>query len=317
MENWQLAQRQSLPLPQKIRLSEVRIKTWHEHWEGETYVSFSGGKDSTVLLHLVREIYPNTPAVFVNTGLEYPEIVDFVRTIENVIWLKPTKNFKRVLEEHGYPVVSKSNAQKIRQLRTLDKNSKSYILRNTGVNSKGVISPIGKLPEKWRFLVHAPFKISERCCDVMKKTPFKSYEKKTGRHTYTGNMAADSQLRRSNYLKHECNRFTGTPVSTPLGFWLEQDIWKYLDEFNVPYSEIYNKGTSRTGCMFCLFGLHMEKEPNRFQRMYETHPKQWKFCMKTLGLSEVLQFLKIPSKPRRRLLIEPQYSRLVGGKIKK
>lgn len=67
------------------------------------YVSFSGGKDSTVLLDLVRSEYPNVKAVFVDTGLEYPEIRSFVKTFDNVEILKPKKNFKQVIQEYGYP----------------------------------------------------------------------------------------------------------------------------------------------------------------------------------------------------------------------
>ena len=88
MEYWQLKQRQALPLDAKIEMSKRRIREWYDGMDGLIYVSFSGGKDSTVLLHLVRSIYPDTPAVFLNTGLEFPEIVRFVRKMENVTWLK-------------------------------------------------------------------------------------------------------------------------------------------------------------------------------------------------------------------------------------
>ena len=56
---------QSLPLEAKIVKSQLRIREWYEYWNGEVYVSFSGGKDSTVLLHLVRELYPDVPLCFV------------------------------------------------------------------------------------------------------------------------------------------------------------------------------------------------------------------------------------------------------------
>lgn len=89
-----LAQRQSLPLEAKIEMSKKRIREWYEHYDGDVYVAFSGGKDSTVLLHLVRSMYPDVEAVFSDTGLEYPEIREFVKTIDNVTWVKPKKNFK-------------------------------------------------------------------------------------------------------------------------------------------------------------------------------------------------------------------------------
>jgi len=75
---WQLQQRQGLPLSIKEKYSERRIREWYEYWNGEVYICFSGGIDSTVLLNIVRKLYPNVPAVFSDTGLEYPEIRDFV-----------------------------------------------------------------------------------------------------------------------------------------------------------------------------------------------------------------------------------------------
>ena len=85
-----LKMKQALPLEVKVLLTKDRIRQWvNEYGEDGTYVAFSGGKDSTVLLHLVRERYSNVPAVFCDTGLEYPEIREFVKTFDNVIWLKP------------------------------------------------------------------------------------------------------------------------------------------------------------------------------------------------------------------------------------
>ena len=74
MQMEDLLQRQSLPLEAKIRMTEIRIRDWYDYWDGNVYVSFSGGKDSTVLLHIVRSMYPEVPAVFSDTGLEFPEI---------------------------------------------------------------------------------------------------------------------------------------------------------------------------------------------------------------------------------------------------
>lgn len=108
-----LYQMQSLPLKHKITMTKQRIRGWYEHWDGNVYVSFSGGKDSTVLLDIVRQMYPDVPAVFVDTGLEYPEIREFVKTFDNVTWLKPKMNFRQVIEKYGYPMFSKEVSETV------------------------------------------------------------------------------------------------------------------------------------------------------------------------------------------------------------
>lgn len=101
---------QHLSLDLKIIMAKSRIRQWYNEFSGDVYISFSGGKDSTVLLHLVRELYPEVPAVYVDTGLEYPEIRDFVKTIDNVTWLRPKMNFKEVILKYGYPIISKEQS---------------------------------------------------------------------------------------------------------------------------------------------------------------------------------------------------------------
>lgn len=104
---------QSWSLERKIQVTQTRIIEWYQRNNGKVYVSFSGGKDSTVLLDLVRRIYPDVPAVFIDTGLEYPELREFVKTIPNVTWLKPKMNFRKVIEKYGYPVISKEVSKRV------------------------------------------------------------------------------------------------------------------------------------------------------------------------------------------------------------
>jgi 3'-phosphoadenosine 5'-phosphosulfate sulfotransferase (PAPS reductase)/FAD synthetase len=295
IEMWQLKQRQSLPLSIKEKYTNARIRAWYEYWNGQVYVSFSGGKDSTVLLHQVRRLYPDVPAVFCDTGLEYPEIREFVKTIENVVWMKPKMSFKKVLETYGYPIVSKKVARFVRDLQNpTDRNAAVRNLRLTGMNRKGVFCPSQILPKKWRPLIEAPFKVSDKCCDVMKKEPLLRYAKETGRRPMTAVMAYESGMREKMYLKNGCNVFSGkNAISMPMAFWVEDDIWKYIHKYDVEYSTIYDMGEKRTGCCFCMFGVHLEKGTNRFQRMKSTHPTLYNYCMNTLGLKQCLQFIGV------------------------
>lgn len=103
-----LYQMQSLPLSAKIRMTQNRINAWvDEFGEDGVYVSFSGGKDSTVLLDIVRKDYPNIEAVFVNTGLEQPSVRNFAIRQNNVTEIRPSINFRYVICKYGYPVISK------------------------------------------------------------------------------------------------------------------------------------------------------------------------------------------------------------------
>lgn len=290
-----LKQRQSLPLNIKVALTKRRITEWYEAHDGMVYVAFSGGKDSTVLLHIVRSMYPEVPAVFADTGLEFPEIRDFVRQTANVVWVKPRKNFKQVLEEEGYPIISKSVARRLRDLKNpTDKNASSRALYLTGVKRDGTHgAQVSRLAQKWHRLIDAPFKVSEKCCDYMKKYPSIDYEKESRRVPFVGTMADDSQQRETEYIRSGCNSFSGRHKSAPIAFWTEADVWDYIKVNEVPYCEIYDKGERRTGCIFCMFGIAQDK--GRFERLKELHPQLHTYCMENLGLKDVLEYLRVPT----------------------
>jgi 3'-phosphoadenosine 5'-phosphosulfate sulfotransferase (PAPS reductase)/FAD synthetase len=293
---WQLKQMQELPLEVKIEKTKLRIKEWYEHWDGQVYVSFSGGKDSTVLLHLARRMYPDVEAVFSDTGLEFPEIKEFVRSVDNVTWLNPKMGFREIIEKHGYPIISKDVANCIEGGR---KGQKYRLDRLDGTlkNEDGSKSRYDR--SNWNYLMGAPFKISDLCCNESKKKPFKLYEKMTKKKAIVGTMTEESQLRVSSWLLTGCNSFdTKRPMSTPLSFWTERDVWHYIKQNNIPYSKIYDMGYKRTGCVFCGFGCHLEKGNNRFQQLQISHPKLHEYCMKDwdkggLGMAKVLDFIGV------------------------
>lgn len=303
-----LKRMQAMSLEDKIERTKLLIKEYYEYFNGNVYVSFSGGKDSTVLLDIVRSLYPQIPAVYCNTGLEYPEINSFVNTVDNVTIIKPKRNFRQIILEKGYPVVSKDVAKKVYEARNT-KSPALLKLRMEGIKPDGRHSRQSALPKKWHYLLDAPFKIHSICCDIMKKYPFEKYERETGKHAILGLLAEESSLRLISWVKYGCNAFEASHIqSRPLMFWTEQDILEYIYKRSLPIASVYGTivkgggysltGVERTGCMFCMFGTHLEPHPNKFERMKETHPKQYAWCLKDsscggLGLQNVLDYVGI------------------------
>lgn len=179
-----LKMRQALPLEVKVLMTKQRIREWIDEFGVDgVYVSFSGGKDSTVLLHLVREMFPDVPAVFVDTGLEYPEIREFVKTFDNVVWLKPKMTFKEVINKYGYPFISKEVSKNVYYARKA--------IENGNMNNVHVQKMNGELKdengekstfntEKYNFMVNAPYLFGNGCCDVMKKLQQRNMKRRQG-----------------------------------------------------------------------------------------------------------------------------------------
>ncbi len=296
-EIWELRQMQSLPLDIKVKMTQRRIMDWYNYWGGEVYVSFSGGKDSTVLLHIARELFPDIPAVFVNTGLEYPEIREFAKSFENVAVVYPEMSFDKVISRFGYPVLGKEICHKLEYARKGADWALKFVngeaLDERGEKSRYNIS-------KYKPILDLDFKVSSACCDITKKAPAHSYEKETGRKRITAQLACESTLRTQQWLFNGCNGFDmKSPVSNPMSFWTEQDILQYIVQNDLPLASVYGEiesesqqlclegcgqdklrttGCERTGCIFCGFGCHLEKE-SRFVRLKQTHPRQYEYCI--------------------------------------
>jgi len=303
-----LIQLQHLPLDIKIAKTKQRIREWVQYFgTSGVYVSFSGGKDSTILLDIARQEYPDIEAVFVDTGLEYPEIRDFVKGFENVIWLRPKMSFREVIFKHGYPIVSKEVARKVCDARRGVNNA---VAAFDGKDAKGNETTFRKRFKKWKFLLDSDFLISSECCEIIKKAPLHEYEKDTDKKPILGTMTCESELRQKVWLQNGCNAFeSARALSTPMSFWLERDILEYIKIHSLPVAGVYGElkehdghlkfsGTQRTGCMFCVFGCHLEKSPNRFQKMAKTHPKQYDYCIRSvksggLGLGKVLDYIGV------------------------
>ena len=292
---YDLVQMQSLPLKYKIIMTKQRIKAWYDYWDGNVYVSISGGKDSQVLAHIVKEMYPDVPLVFVNTGLEFDSVrLKGMELADEV--LRPSMDFVSVITKYGYPIISKEVSLKVKETRSCPNGyaSKSFNGQRSGRFDLS----------KYKYLLDAPFRISHKCCDVMKKKPSKEYEKVHNSKVIIGTMAEESRLRKTKWIKSGCNAFEEKrPTSQPLSFWTEQDILHYIKMNNLKIADIYGDivytdddgmlydndlfndymqltttGAKRTGCVFCMFGI--TQDTDRFLRLKADEPQKYDYVMR-------------------------------------
>lgn len=290
----ELAILRALPLEVKIQKSKQRIREWLER--EDSYVAFSGGKDSTVLAHLVHQIDPNVPLVFSNTGLEYQAIQSFARKM-GAEFIRPEMRFDEVISTYGYPIISKEVAEVIYYARRIvngSEKAKELLRQRARMQGRYTYANGNKSAfnnEKWLLACHElPFAISHYCCHKMKKSPSKKYEKTAGRSPFIGTLTEESRIRKNAWIRHGCNAFDGNRrQSTPLAFWTNQDILQYIKTNSLEICSVYGDvveengklrctGCQRTGCVFCCFGAH-QKDDRRFHELAKISPRQYEYAM--------------------------------------
>jgi len=267
----QLREMQAWTLYQKIDHSIGAIEKFCRDVDNPV-ISFSGGKDSTVLMHLVRSVMKkDIPAVFVNTGNEYLEIIKFAtKKFSNTGVIRPKTHLRKIIEKYGFPLISKEYSKMIYELRRGSKHASRYI---TGFQSEGKPTSF-TLPKKYHFLIDAQFSCSHKCCDFLKKSPVAKL------NSITGEMSVESFLREKSWLRTGCNSFGIYSKSKPLSIWTERDIWEYKRLFDIDFCELYDDPRIvRTGCMFCGFGATFE-HLSRFEVLKERHPKVYDYFLK-------------------------------------
>jgi len=317
--------RQALPLEDKIAFTRGRVRAWYTHWCGSVYIALSGGKDSCVMADIIWKDYPEVPAVFADTGNELDSVVEHINSMiadgKPITIVKPKMSFEEIVKKHGYPVVSKLTCTFVNDMqRPAGSNDKTKHLRMTGITSTGKKAPTMKLAKKWRKLIDAPFAVTNKCCGILKYNPTSPYRKETGRKPFVGVMAGESMAREMSYINSGgCNAFDQSdPVSRPIMFWTEQDILQYIKKNNLPIASAYGSiitnsegkltcsGQQRTGCKFCLFGVHLEKGENRIQRLARIEPESYKKAIDELGYDKVMDFLGVDWRPVNDLFARQQ-----------
>ncbi len=300
---------QNLPYEVKVRRAERRAIEFIEEMDKRgfnAHVSV-GGLDSITLLIFLRHIGIDVPAISVS-GVEDKSIQRIHKQL-GVETLKSYKTKVEVLNEVGFPVISKRIAGKIDMLQHPSEDNATVrhaiITGECGAQGHFAKNSRMQLPKKWlqlfagmaneqygTYYKEAPFLVSNKCCYYLKEKPCDDWAKEHNSWPFLGMMASEGGQREEALVDHGCNYYGKTTMrSAPFAPFMRQDILQLALDLNVPVPEIYGTiekhqngilyttKAQRTGCSMCGFGIHLEERPHRFDRLREANPGEWEFWM--------------------------------------
>lgn len=292
----QLQALQALDLDAKVAWARERIEHALDTLECPS-VAFSAGKDSTVLLHLVRQYRPNVLVIYGNTTIEFPECIRFARWLRkewhlNFYEARPEVTFWWIIKEYGWPLMGKTYGVG----GVAHKSSRKQFFDD--LNSRGELSG--------QYAIQAQVPISSACCTFLKERPSQKLQRELGVDgVFLGIMASESRRRMFNFLEYGEWYYPKSQriwKCHPLAIWTDEDIWAYIHRYGIRYADLYDMGYhdevtgewihhKRNGCMFC--GMDLRFPNNHLSIMRRTHPKAWDVLMRKRGLGKVLLQLRL------------------------
>lgn len=304
-----------MSLDDKVTTACHRIEEMWYETEGKCYVSFSGGKDSTVLLALIKlceEVLTipvgGIPAVFSNTGIEMGITVDFVRWVKesgwysNVQMIRPEHSFDWCIKKYGKPMKSKVRSEYLHRWQTGVRTENTVKSLVYGISRSGKTAKQSRLADKDFHMLSDEFGIlaSPKCCTVLKKNPFKQFEKDNGVKGTIYGLRADEGGARELVIRKKyenggkiCTFYSkGKIKKAPIVDWADEDVEEFIKAYKVPLSDAYTKyGFHRTGCMACPYNSHVD---NDLKYLYYHEPNRYKASMHWLKDVYIAQNVILP-----------------------
>lgn len=301
-------------LSHAIKIAEqFRDKITFEY-EACYHISVGGLDSITLLLFLRKYIDRDIKAISVS-GCENVDIQRIHREL-GVERLKSCKSKIEVINEFGFPVISKEKAAKIALIQNpTDQNTTvrhAIMTGETGAQGGYQKKSRMKLPQKWldlfggvenekygTYYKTAPFKVSADCCYYLKEKPCEDWAKANNSYPYLGLMASEGGRREKALKINGCNYYgKGTIRSCPFAIFTRQDLLRLAVDLNVPVPKPYGEIVcehgiyrttlaQRTGCEMCGFGIHLEDRPHRFDRLRVENPKAWEFWMNSCATDKI------------------------------
>ncbi len=314
-----MLQKQNVPYKIKVSMSKDRIRDFIKEADRRglnCHVSV-GGLDSIVLGHLIRSMgYDAERVPFVSASSLEDISIQRVHKEMGCITVNPIKPKVQILQEEGFPVLSKRIANKINTIANPTEKNKTvrhaiitgecgeqghYATDSKMKLPQSYLKLFGGLDEEGKALGYgAPtnFKVSHKCCYYLKEAPCDNWAKEHNSVPFLGLMASEGGQRADALEEHGCNYFGKTTArSCPFAFYFHSDTIHLAVDLGVHIPEIYGEvkiseevnefgdheytttGEQRTGCSMCGFGIQLESRPHRFDRLYMRNPKEWEFWM--------------------------------------
>lgn len=314
-------------LERKVLISIHRIERLYTKTNGKCYLSFSGGKDSTVVMALIKMcsdlVIPeySIPLVYADTGIELGATREFVKWCKdnyypNIHMIRSPMPFNQVIEQYGKPAISKMKAASLRSINNFSnkEDSKTFWLCITGKSSKGKTCCNNKFANKHIQFLHDDFniKISPQCCIVMKEEPIRQFaEQFNPKGYFTGMRLAEGGAREKSIeaavrsqekkAKREkakgektiCTYLRGDQIVTnPIVDWTDDDVDNFIEHYNVPLSKAYTEyGYKRTGCFLCPNNRNIERD---LAVLHQYEPQRYKASIHWLKDIYIAQNVKLP-----------------------
>lgn len=321
----EMLMKQHAPYSVKVRMAQDRIRDFIAECDkrGLNYHCSVGGLDSIVLGSLIRAMgYGSDKVPFVSASQLEDKTIQNVHKELGCICVKPLKSKVKVLQEEGFPVLSKKIANKINTLANPTEDNKTVrhaiITGECGAQGhfatdskmrlpKTYLKLFGGLDEEGKALGYGSpnFKVSHKCCYYLKEAPCDIWAKENNSVPFLGIMASEGGQRADALEENGCNYFGKTTIrSAPFAFFYHHDVVRLAVDLGVHIPEIYGNveitkeldafgepiytttGEQRTGCSMCGFGIQLESRPHRFDRLYERNPKEWDFWMNGCVIEE-------------------------------
>ena len=256
-----------------------------KYGEENFYVSYSGGKDSTVLSALIDMALSSQnkiPRVYANTGIEIQMIKDFVsdqqKNDPRIQIIKPKTPIKTMLERDGYPFKSKKHAKKVGTYQRcgMTSTAKNYLNPKPGAEAYGCPDNL-----KYQFTPDFKLKIDYKCCINLKEKPLSDWGKENNKPYSILGLRTDEGGGRK---RARCLAFSGNKLKTFSPLIPISDEWEdwFISTYNIEICDIYKPpyNFTRTGCKGCPFALHLQHELDVLDAYFPNERKQCEIIWK-------------------------------------